>query len=261
MSKLDIKWEQGLIKEFSFANIRGFNLGNETADRRSFYNPVENSFGVQILKDNVYASNDGNERHREVEVSMAEGEWYLRTSTLVRDQYIKMSQRLTCLENSLFQDFVMRFCFSKESFDQAQIAGRVIRHVNSNVWHQYAVKEVVLENELVQLSVRLLGAETAGKFRQEMYVRDEPNHWIVHARMIPVEPYALYWIRWANRFFRLSLGARISSLLLMITPLKRMLWYLGERKGGKPNLQAQGLARLNKGEVLSFDVQVDVQSK
>jgi hypothetical protein len=79
--------------------------------------------------------------------------------------------------------------------------------------------------------------------------------------MIPVEPYALYWIRWANRFFRLSLGSAISAILLKLPPLKRMLWYLGERTGGKPNLQAQGLARLTKGEVLMLEVQVDVQSK
>ena len=261
MTDFDIRWERGLVKEFSTGKIRGFNWGNETADRRSFYNPVENSFGVRILRDNSSSDTGENERKREVEVLMGEGHWSLSTSTTVNDHSIKISQRLTCLDSSLFQDFVMRFCFSKKSFDQALIAGKVIRHVNSNVWHQYPVTEVILQNVTTVLSIKVLGADTAGKFKQEMYVRDEPDHWIVHARMIPIEPYALYWIRWANRFFRLSLGARFSSLLLMVTPLKKILWYLGERKGGKPNLQAQGLARLKEGEVLSFDVQVDVQSR
>lgn len=259
MPDFDISWERGLVKKFSVANIRGFNWGNETADRRSFYNPVENSFGIQILQENV--SNDPGEKgfKREVEVLMGEGHWLLNTATSVDDQRIKMTQRLTCLDKSLFQDFVMRFCFSKASFDLARIAGKTIRHNNSNIWHQYPVKEVILENELSQLSVKVAGAETAGKFRQEMYVRDEPDHWIVHARMVPVEPYALYWIRWSNRLFRLSLGARVSSLLLSIGPLRRALWYLGERKGGRPNFQAQGLACLARGEELSLEV--DVQLK
>ena len=156
----------------------------------------------------------------------------------------------------------MRFCFSKESFDYAEIAGRRIRHTNSNVWHQYPVTEVILQNKDTRLSVKVVGVvESAGKFKQEMYVRDEPDHWIVHARLMPIEPYALYWIRWSNRFFRLSFGAHFSSLLLSIPPLKKMLWYLAERNGGSPNIQAQGLACLTNGDVLSLDTIVDIQRK
>jgi hypothetical protein len=91
-----------------------------------------------------------------------------------------------------------------------------------------------------------------------MYLRDEPGFWIVHARLIPKEPCDLYWIRWANRFGTLSLNDLWSRRLLRTKWLKDGLWYLSERRGGRPALQAQGLAVLNPGDCLELQAECEV---
>lgn len=261
MFNFHITWDRGLIKKIRCGKIRGKNWGGETADRISFFNPIENAFGVEVLKESWHTDADCKGSQYHVEVLMGEGHWYMDGDTRIKGNKIRVSQRLTCLEKSLFQDFVVRFCFDTESFTTAIIDEKIVRHLNRNIWYQHPVAKAILENEYQRLHVQVVSAETAGKFRQEMYVRDEPGHWIVHARFIPAEPYAMYWIRWTNRLFRLSLGPRLSALLMKIAPLKRYLWYLGERRGGRPNLQAQGLAYLESGESLVMDVVLEVQTK
>ena len=79
----------------------------------------------------------------------------------------------------------------------------------------------------------------------------------MHARLIPKMPYALLWVRWFNRFARISLPGWASRILLSVPGLKSRLWYAAERGGRNVlQLQASGLARLDAGEHVALAMEM-----
>jgi hypothetical protein len=185
---------------------------------------------------------------------MSEGHWSMDIETRLHDGRISIAQSLTCIDRSVFQDFVIRFKFADSSFAEGWINNCRITHQNRNIWHQHEASEVRLlgKRGIIRLSMR---GTYADKFRACMYLRDEPGSWIAHARLVPREPCDLYWIRWANRFGTLSLSDLWSRRLLRSQWLKDRLWYLAERRGGRPALQAQGLAVLDPGDCLALQAE------
>lgn len=255
---MQIEFEQGLVKRLACGGIRGGDWGAETADRKSFFTLTERHRGCEYETRCCTAVEHG--FRRQVETRMAEGRWALDIETRVQEKKISIKQSLTCIEASVFQDFVVRFKFSKASFSSGSINGRTIHHANTNIWYQYPVNVATLSGPNGTVTIRVGHCETAGKFRQVLYIRDEPASWIVHARFIPLEPSDLYWIRWGNRFFNWSLSDAMSRRVLRIRWLKKMLWYLAERRGGRPALQAQGLAVLDTGTRISIAAECEIKT-
>jgi hypothetical protein len=192
---------------------------------------------------------------------MPEGHWTLDIDTQVRANTVVVTQQLHCLAPSIFQDFVMRFKFTQESFESGEINSERVTHCGSNIWHQHTTDEVTLSGAGGRLRIWVMSAETAEKFTQVMYIRDEPGFWIVHARLLPKEPCDLYATRWPNRWFTLAINDTWSRRLLAWPWLKRTLWYLSERRGGRPQLQAIGLSRLATSERLALSVRVEFEQR
>lgn len=254
---MQIEFERGLVKRLVCGGINGGDWGAETADRKSFFTLTERHRGCEHETQSCLPMEHG--FRRRVEARMGEGHWAMDIETRVQDNKISIKQSLTCIEASVFQDFVVRFKFDKASFEEGRIGGRSIRHANTNIWNQYPVNVATLSGPNGTVTIRVGHCETAGKFRQELYIRDEPASWIVHARFIPLEPSDLYWIRWGNRFFNWSLGDAASRRILRLRWLKNMLWYLAERRGGRPALQAQGLVVLDPGVRISIDAECEIK--
>lgn len=246
--KLNFKY--GQVDRFESGNATGDAWGAETSDRRSFFTSTETSLNCKIQNKGTREPGDGVCALSAVEVEMEEGRWHLDQTVKYEGGVLYRTQLLRVLEASVFQDFVMRFKFSKDSFDHAVISGKKICHNNLNIYHQFPIDQVRLVNEIQSINIKVVQVETSGKFRQELYVRDEPRHWIVHVRLMPVFPPDIYWFRWRNRIFNLSLGQKLSALLCYFSGMREFLWLLSERRGGRPQLQAQGLSYLNAGDVL-----------
>jgi hypothetical protein len=252
---LRVEWQDGLIKRFVQSGITGFDWGPETADRGSFFSLTEKAANCRIEAQSGTALPNGHVRR--VEVAMSEGRWIMDIETVRHAGRIRITQRLRCLERSVFQDFVIRFKFTQSSFTSGRINKSTVRHENRNIWHQHEVTEASLLGASATVRLNARGID-AGKFRVCMYLRDEPGSWIAHARLIPVEPCDLYWIRWANRFGTLSLSDAWSRRVLRRRWLKRKLWHLSERRGGRPALQAQGLAVLGPGECFGLQAECEI---
>lgn len=256
MKVLQIEWHDGLVKQVASGNITGDQWGPETADRGSFFTLTDLPRGCRVKPISLSSIPGGFTKR--VETEMAEGHWFLDLTVRHEGSKIRVQQDLSCLADSVFQDFVVRFKFHRNSFEIATINGHCIEHRNRNIWHQYAARNAVLRGPHGTAQVSSRNSMTCGKFISCIYVRDEPGFWIVHVRLIPSEPCDLYWIRWANRFFTVSLGDYWSRQILHWEWLKRKLWYLAERKGGRPALQAQGLTRLARGQKIGLEAECEI---
>ncbi len=253
---IECDWEYGVPTAIRCGGMRGTGFGIETADRHSFFTLAPERHGARIIEDRALKNGpEAGERHLTVE--MAEGRWSTVLTSRLRGRSLTLSASLTTLSPSLFQDFVVRAVFSAESFTVAAIAGERFEHTGSNIYHQHPVRHATLSGSNGKLEIRVTESETLSAFEQVLYIRDAPEGWVVHARLIPKPPYALLWVRWFNRFARLSLPDWASRALLSVPGLKSRLWYAAERGGRNAlQLQASGLARLNSEERIALSMEM-----
>lgn len=254
-----IEYKNGLPSRVIAGNsVLGENWGAETSDRHSFFTLTGNSVNCRVLSDKSYKKNGV--IIRELIVEMVQGTFLLRHEVQQEEGIIFRRQKLVCITDSVFQDYVTRYKFNKSLFANAEIAGHSFVHRGSNIWNQFKTKSAKLHGEDFNVRINVTNCETEGKFRQEMYVRDEPgDSWIVHGRLIPDPPEKL-WIRWDTRYGRIiDISGRTASLILRNNLLRRYLWHLAERKGGRPNIQAQGLAFLPEGSTISLDTEAIIE--
>src|SRR6185295_12854347 len=64
---------------------------------------------------------------------------------IIQPRTLSRSVTAECLQESYLLDFVLRFRFAKKFFDYSEIAGRRFRHQNTNLYHEYPVKQARLK--------------------------------------------------------------------------------------------------------------------
>jgi len=254
---MECDWVEGLPATIRAGAIVGTAFGIETADRHSFFTFAPERFGARII-DNHAPFIGPETGERKLSVEMAEGAWEATVTSGISPHRLALKASLTTLSPSLFQDFVLRAVFSTASFAEAEIGGERFGHRGRDFYHQHPVRQAKLSGPHGTLTVRVTEAVTGPWFEQVLYVRDAPEGWVVHARLLPKAPYARLWIRWVNRFFRLSLPDNASRALLALPGLRRALWYAAERGGGGAlQLQASGLAGVPGGETLALAMELN----
>lgn len=162
----------------------------------------------------------------------------------------------TACEDIALQDAVIRTVFHKATIRHGIIADQTVLHTDSDKYrlHKTDHAKLVSRNGNT-VTVRLTQSNGAGRFEPYLYLRDRGNHWIIHARMLPIEPVDQVWLRWANRFFTASAPDAIARLLWRFRPTRKLLWRLRERLGrGWPEIQAVPLNVLKSGQSLSIEV-------
>ncbi len=234
--------------------------GVETADSDGFFS-LDRTSGYRYRVVSESQQTAVNLKQTYQHISMKDGEWSLETSDKVEEKAILRQAQLIAVTDSWHMDFVMRFRFRKDQFEWAEIAGQQIIHTNSNVYHQYPVRQVKLCGKDHSVSISLVDFITTANFTPEMYVRDRGDEWIVHVRMMPTSSSKKI-IKMCNRYMKTkSLPSCLSQLILSIPMLHKSLWYRGEQNPYQsklmrvlnPNAFALGLLR--KAEVLSLKVQ------
>lgn len=252
-------WEHGVPAAIRCGGIRGTDFGIETADRHSFFTLAPERHGTRITEDRALTNGPGSGERR-LTVEMAEGRWSTVITSSLHKRGLALSASLTTLSPSLFQDFVVRAVFSGDSFTEASIGGEHFQHTGSNIYHQHPVRHAALSGPAGKLDIQVTESVPGPAFEQVLYVRDAPEGWVVHARLIPKMPYALLWVRWFNRFARLSLPDWASRVLLSVPGLKSRIWYAAERGGRNVlQLQASGLARLDAGEHVALAMEMTLE--
>ena len=240
--------------------------GIETADSSAFFS-LEDGFGYRysLLGEEKY--HDDKTFRYTCRVEMQEGSWDLFLyDRIIDNSRVLRTARLLCLKDSYFMDFVMRFCFHKHFFPKAQIAGYTYHHRNTNVYYQYPTSKVSLNGESEKIIIHVQKSSSPEQLKPHMYVRDNNQQWVVHARMLPT--------RWEKEVIKLCnnwaqtrpLPQCLSNLILSSKKAKKALWYRGERSPftGKIlkriNPAAFPMVLLKKGQELYWQVEMEVQN-
>lgn len=149
--------------------------GVEFADANSFFS----LFGPRWrVKETII-----NETKREIILSQGTG---LLSYTYEQDADTAVQHAtITARSNMKLVDFVVRFVFQKELFTSVVIAGNTVSHKDANVYYQYRTDRLTLNGPDGALEIDMHAPKTTGAFEPYLYVRDEPGHWVVHARLLP----------------------------------------------------------------------------
>lgn len=247
-------------------NFNGKNLinpwGLETADSSAFFS-LEKGIGYRYSVLDEKYSTQKNAYSGYKKVRMREGLWEVNFSDeIVSSACIKRKATLKCIEDSYFMDFVMRFRIKKEFIEYALIANQKFFHVDSNIYHQYPVDQVLLKGVEKDLFFKILIEDKSVPrgMSPYMYVRDRGDEWIIHVRMLPAS-YDKKVIKLCNSWYKTRpLPKLVSNLLLKNPKIENQLWYRGEFSPFSSKLMrflnpaAFPMVKLKKGTELMWDV-------
>lgn len=225
-----------------FGDIHFGAWGIECSDRHSFVTLTDTPRSA-YFKDGVW--------------HMASGRLKIELKTVqTSPNTLTIKAAFTALANITLQDAVIRTVFDKSNIKHGFIADQTIPHTNSDKYRLRKTDHVKLVSKGGQVvTVRLTKSDGVGRFQPYLYLRDRDDHWIIHARMLPIEPVDQVWLRWANRFFTASAPDAIARLLWKFKPTQKLLWRLRERLGRScPEIQAVPLNILKSGQSLSMEV-------
>lgn len=233
--------------------------GVEFADSSAFYS-LEDGFGYRynVLERRGKAGPLFRELHEVVR--MREGLVGLELAeSLEGPRVYRRTCTLTCLEDTMLMDFVLRYRFLAESFPMGYIAGRILPFAGSCIYHQYPVDRAVVGNVRYSIHVEVVGKTVPAAMQGNVYLRDGEDAWVLHLRMLPVA-WEKEVIKLCSRWFGTRpLPQRVSQPLLRVPRVKKTLWYRGEQRPWRNRIacvfspNAYPLVRLKKGEILQWD--------
>ncbi|PKR55983.1 hypothetical protein [Thalassospira marina] len=242
MPDLKVQIDQNRLISGQYGPVTFGPWGVEASDRHSFLTLDDNS------RDITQTGQD---------YQFRQGLWHLDYQTAFDpdDQSLCIRARFTARVASPLQDAVIRLVFDKSSIDHGIIAGKCIRHTNSDKYRLHPVPNVTLQAGSHRITVTLDHADGAGRFSPFMYLRDRDDHWIIHARLLPHAPIDDIWLRWANRFFTLSCPNALARTIWHLPGGKALFWRLREKWGRHaPEIQAVPLNIIPAGHSLALEV-------
>ncbi|WP_404425519.1 hypothetical protein [Thalassospira australica] len=242
MKKLQAEIINSRLVTGQYGDIRFGPWGFEYSDRHSFVSLTDQCRNARQTGDHW---------------QLAEGEWALDYHTLQTDQNrLHIRAALTARCDGLLQDAVIRLVFDKSNIQTGEIAGRQYRHTDSDRYRLYPVRTAHLTGTGdTIISVTLDRYDGAGRFAPYLYLRDSCDHWIIHARLLPIDPVDHVWLRWANRLFTLSTPDWLARMIWNCPGGRAIFWRLRERLGRHcPEIQAVPLNNLKSGQSLLLEV-------
>lgn len=262
---LNWRIEQGVIRELSDDDCN-FILpwGIETADSSGFFS-LERHIGYRHSREREEYIADEKSSRAKILCSMPEGGWQLDLDDrLEAGNAVVRTASLVSLEDTILMDFVMRFRFRKDMFQSAEIAGLMLIHGASDVYHQYPVRTARLNGKNFSICIEVEEASCAGVMAPNLYVRDHANEWVIHARMVPMQVHKEV-IKICNKWAGTRpLPSWAASAMLRVPGLHKFLSYRNERKPYPRivrrlfNPNAFPMAILPKGNSLFWKVRMTV---
>lgn len=264
---LQVTWKVNTNGFIEKLEVDGENIimpwGIEFGDSSSFFSLTDGGWrnNQKVLRQEITATSIFARR----EVMMSEGRFILEYQEILQKNVVKRMATLIALEDSYLMDFVIRYRFIRELFDQGEISGQTILHKNSNIYYQYPVSHVTLVGGRL-VHIQLTSSATISKTNPYMYIRDYKNEWIVHARILPTE-FCREIVKLNTLWFNRALPDPVGHFLLDIPYLKNAIWYRSERapypkwhvigKVFKP--VAYGLFMLQKGKKIYIESSMELK--
>lgn len=242
MTELKAKIADGHLMNGLYGDIRFGAWGIECSDRHSFVTLTDlprNAF----FKGGVWHLASG---RLKIELKTAQ----------TSPNTLTIKAAFTALDDTALQDAVIRTVFDKSNIKHGMIANQTIPHTNSDKYRLHKTDHAKLASKGGHVvTVRLTKSDGAGRFQPYLYLRDRDDHWIIHARMLPIDPVDQVWLRWANRFFTASAPDAAARFIWKFKPTRKLFWLLRERLGRScPEIQAVPLNILKSGQSLSMEV-------
>lgn len=234
-------------------------LGIEIGTLESFFSFEEKALG-QARQTNTLFRNNG-------------ASWAFNTDLVFDTANVHVSERgevdwnggrrtlsVTAQQCSHLMDSVLRFVIPKDIVNEARIGDRVIAHKRRNWYHQFPADIVELHlasGTTLRFYLEKINLPTG--FTPLVYLRDEPDVWILHYRALALAPdkFVLKGCsRWYNRPFPPALQRAVFSAL---PRLRQRLLFVRERVSQRIPIQVNGAATVKAGETLSLSVRWVVQ--
>ncbi len=262
---LNWKIKNNVISKLYFHGVNIINpWGFETADSSSFFSLEKNiGWRYRILSEKYKYSSKLYSAY--IMVEMKEGLWELFIDDKIIGKQIIRKVRANILEDSMFMDFVIRFRFKKDFIKNAEIANNIFYHKNSNIYHQFQEKKVILTSNIGTIKISLIDSIIPSKMAHYVYVCDTSDEWVVHFRLLPIisdKEVIKICTNWAKTR---PIPQSLSRLLLKNNKLKDSLWYRPERVPYRNklvrrflNISAYGMVELRKSSELMMAVQMDI---
>lgn len=158
-------------------------------------------------------------------------------------------------EHSHLMDSVLRFVIPKGLVKEARIGDRVIAHERRNRYHQFPADTVSLR--LGSQAVLRFFPEAANLplgFAPLVYLRDEPDDWILHFRALAIEPDEFV-LKGCSRWYNRPIPPALQKAAFSAFPsLRQRLLFVRERVSQRIPIQVNGAATVQTGKTLSMAV-------
>lgn len=196
------------------------------------------------------------------------GNWLYQCKIQFSDACLKVSEegqadhtcgqrilKVEAMESSRLMDAVLRFVVDKDHVKSAFIGTQEIIHQRRNRYHQYPLDQITLhlKNGMV-LSFQPIPSVLPPGFEHVVYLRDEPDKWVLHIRALALTP-SYYVLKGCTRWYNRPFPLVIQRIVLGSTWLRSRLLYVRERISQRIPIQVNGAADLPKGSIIQLAVQ------
>jgi hypothetical protein len=237
------------------ANTCEFDIGIEIGALSTFFSLESHRLGTaQVTQEHFEIAENGN--------------WSYQSQIQFLDALINISEcgyahqtcgqrtlRIDALENSRLMDAVLRFVIAKDYVKSAFIGPREIIHQRQNRYHQYPLEQIKLNfKNGMALSFQPISSVLPAGFEYVVYLRDEPDKWILHIRALALTP-SHYVLKGCTRWYNRPFPLMIQRIVLGSTWLRSSLLYVRERISQRIPIQVNGAADLPKGSTIQLAVQ------
>lgn len=158
------------------------------------------------------------------------------------------------LKESLLMDAVLRFVVPLELVDEVAIGEEVIAHRAKNRYHQRPMQPVSLKFKSgADLRFAPIFSVVPEGMNPVVYFRDELRQWILHFRILAMQPDATVF-KGCHRWFNTPFPEWLQVPVRKCSWLQQQLLYVRERVSQRIPVQVNGAVRLKKNERVQFGV-------
>lgn len=167
---------------------------------------------------------------------------------------------IKALRHSSLMDSVLRFIIPKEQIKEARIGNTVIRHKRRNRYHQFPADSVQLtlwNGSVLRFTPDEMCLPKG--FTPVVYLRDEPDDWILHFRALALHP-SEYLLKGCTRWYNRPFPQVLQRLVFFAFPnLRQTLLFVRERVSQRIPIQVNGASPINTDEILLLGVRWAVE--
>lgn len=236
----------------------GLDLGIETGTLESFFSFENRALGTATEQSDRFYS-DGANWAFDAEIAFETASVMLRETGAATAMGGYRNLQLRARGGSSLMDCVQRFVVPKSQVKTARIGAKIIAHTRRNFYHQFPAEEVTLTLQsgvVLRFTPDLIPLPKG--FAHMVYLRDEPEAWILHFRALALAP-DRYVLKGCSRWFNRPVPQAVQNVVFAIPGLRDGLLYIRERLSQRIPFQVNGAVDMMLDDVLELSVRWRVE--